>query len=122
MVRQAAYHCFGDLVPLRPDGTQDLYRSLTRGVYLGLSTAYYCPAQVDELLYMATVKGYRRVLEAPSEEERLTLAIAASFLEYVLLDAQGTCDRRKGIRLGESGIEVLEVFQEKVPGSETCSD
>jgi hypothetical protein len=76
-------------------------------VHARLSAYYYCPSQVDELVYMATVQNYRRVLEAPSEEERLTFALVASFLDYVLLDAQGTCDRRKGMRLGEPGIELL---------------
>jgi len=118
MIKQAAYYHFGNLVPLRA-GTQDLYKPLTRGVYACLSAYYYCPSQVDELVYMATVQNYRRVLEAPTEEERLTFALAASFLDYVLLDAQGACDRRKGIRLGEPGIELLEVFQEKRTGSET---
>jgi hypothetical protein len=113
MVRQVAYQYFGDLVPTRRDG--DLYQALARGVYSRLSAYYYCPPEVDELLYMATVKDYRRILEAQSEEERLTKALAGSFLDYVIVDVNGTRDQSLGIRLGEPEVELLEVFQKGGP-------
>ena len=111
LVREVALQYFGDVVPLRP-GEQEIYRSLIRGVYAHLATYWYCPAQVDEVRYMATVQNYRRVLEATSEEECLTMATAASFLDYVVLDAQGAVDQRKGLRLGEPDVFPLEVFQQ----------
>jgi hypothetical protein len=117
LVRQVAYQHFGDLVSLRP-GEQDLYKSLTRGLYACLATHLYCPTWVDEWHYMATIQNTRWVLEATSEEERLTMAIAASFLDYVLLDGTGGYDQRKGIRLGETGVDVLEVFRDVGLGEE----
>jgi len=121
MIRQAAYQHFGDLVPLRP-GEADLYKSLTRGVYERLATYYFCPSHIDELIYMATITGARRVLAASSAEERVTAALTTSFFEYVMGDGSGGCDRRKGMRLDESGIEVLEVFQEQGRGEETLAE
>jgi hypothetical protein len=113
MVRQVTYQYFGDLVPTRRDG--DLYQALARGVYSRLSAYYYCPPEVDELLYMATVKDYRRILEAQSEEERLTFAVAGSFLDYMIVDVSGIRDESLGVRLGEPEVELLEVFQKGEP-------
>lgn len=110
LVRQSAYQYFGEMIPLRPGG-QELYKSLSRGVSVCLATHAYCPNWVDGLQYMATIQNLRRVLEATSEEERLTLATAASFLDYVLLDRSGEYDRRKGTRLWEPEVEVLEAFR-----------
>jgi len=109
MIKQVAYEYFGDLVPTRRGG--DLYQALAKGVYSRLSAYNYCPPEVDELLYMARVRDYRRILEAQSEEERLTFAVAGSFLDYVIVDANGRGERSLGVRLGESGVELLEVFQ-----------
>ncbi len=116
MIEQAVVWHFGDLMPQRPGKKLEGYKSLTRGVASRLFVQYYCPEPVDELLYMATVQQNRRVLETTSEEERFRFAIAAGFLDYVLLDNFGGYDERKGIRLGESGVEVLEVFRETVAG------
>jgi hypothetical protein len=77
---------------------------------------------VDELLYMATAKDYRRILEAQSEEERLTFAVAGSFLDYVIVDADGARDRSLGVRLGEPEVELLEVFQKGGPQKPAQSD
>jgi hypothetical protein len=71
---------------------------------------------------MATVKDYRRILEAQSEEERLTKALAGSFLDYVIVDADGVRDRSLGVRLGEPGVELLEVFQKGGPERPAQSD
>ncbi len=120
MVRQVAYQYFGDLVPTRRDG--DLYQALARGVYSRLCAYYYCSPEVDEVLYMARVRDYRRILEAQSEEERLTFAVAGSFLDYVIVDADGARDRSLGVRLGESGVELLEVFQKGEPEKPSQSD
>jgi hypothetical protein len=71
---------------------------------------------------MATAKDYRRILEAQSEEERLTFAVAGSFLDYVIVDVNGTRERSLGIRLGEPGVELLEVFHKGVPQKPAQSD
>jgi len=114
-VRQAAYRYFGNLVPLHP-GEQDLYKAL-RGVYGCLAVRYYCPSWVDEQQYLATITNHRRALEATSDEERLALLAAVSSLDYILPEAAGAV-RKKGIRLGEPDVEVLEVFREGASGAE----
>src|SRR5947199_3724144 len=111
MLRQVAYEYFGDLIPIRQG--EDLSKALCRGVYCRMCCYYYCPAEVDELLYMATVKDYRRILEAESEEERLTFAVAGSFLDYVIVDGNGTWNKSLGLRLGEPEVELLEVCGKK---------
>jgi hypothetical protein len=111
LVRQVAYQYFGDRVPLR-SGEQDLYKALSWGVYACLAVYAYCPSWVDERQYIATVKQHRRALEATSEEERLTFLTAACCMEYVVADGSGSEVQRKGVRLGEPGVEVLEVFRE----------
>lgn len=116
-VGPAAYQHFGDLVPLRP-GAKDLYKALFKGVYPCLAAHAYCPSWVDELQYIVTITNHRRALEATSKEERLTFAVAASLLDYVLLEGSARAVQRKGIRLGEPGVEVLEVFREAVLGAQ----
>lgn len=116
-VGRAAYQHFGDLVPLRP-GTKDLYKALFKGVYPCLAAHAYCPSWVDELEYIVTITNHRRALEATSQEERLTFAVAASLVDYVLLEGSEGDVQRKGVRLGELGVEVLEVFREAVSGEE----
>jgi hypothetical protein len=73
---------------------------------------------VDELEYIVTITNHRRALEATSQEERLTFAVAASLVDYVLLEGSEGDVQRKGVRLGELGVEVLEVFREAVSGEE----
>lgn len=110
MVRQAAFQSFGELVPLRP-GVQDLHKVLSQGVYARLAVYWYCPPALDELMYMGTIKHFPRIVEATTDEERLTFAAAASLLDYVLVGPDEMVDSRKGIRLEEPEVEVLEVFR-----------
>ncbi|MBO0790838.1 MAG: hypothetical protein J2P36_07815, partial [Ktedonobacteraceae bacterium] len=109
-VQEAAYKQAWNLVPLHPE-TRNVYKQLAHGVYPQLATWAYCPVSVDPLLYMATIQKHRKILETTSQEERLALALASSYFDYVVLDAQGGIDDRRGIRLREPGVEVLEVFQ-----------
>lgn len=111
-VREAIYRHLLHLVPFRV-GARNLYTSLARGVYSRLATHYYCPPEVDEIVYMATIQNQRQVLEANSEEERLMCALETCSLEYVIVDPQGKIDHRRGIRLGEPGVQVVEVFHQR---------
>jgi hypothetical protein len=112
-VREAVYRHLLDLVPLR-SGERNVYKQLSRGVYSRLATLLYCPSWVDEIIYMATIQNHRKILEAVSEEERLTLALAAGYRDYVVIDTDGVEDHRHGIRLKEPGVEVLSAFQENM--------
>jgi hypothetical protein len=110
-VREAVYRHLLDLVPLR-SGERNVYKQLSRGVYSRLATLFYCPCWVDEIIYMATIQNHRKILEAVSEEERLTLALAAGYQDYVILDTSGEMDKRRGIRLGEPEVEQLDIFRQ----------
>ena len=108
-VREATYRHLLDVVPLR-GGERNVYAKLSRGVYARLATLLYCPAWIDEIVFMATIQHHQKILEATFQEERLTLALAAGYREYVVIDINGMEDQRHGIRLGEPGVEVLSVF------------
>jgi telomere resolvase len=116
-VMKVAYQYFGDLVPLR-QGEKDLFKALSRGVYSCLAAYHYCPSWVEELHYMMTIKNHRQGMEATSEVERLTFALAASCLDYALLGDFEREDSPKGIRLGKPDVEVLEVFRVGASGAE----
>ncbi|WP_371864905.1 protelomerase family protein [Dictyobacter aurantiacus] len=116
-IQEAAYKQAWSLVPLRPE-ERNAYKRLAHEVYPQLAAWLYCPTNVDPLVYMATIEYHRKILEATSEEERLTLALAAGYREYVVMDTNGVEDQRHGIRLGEPGVEVLSVFQANKPDEE----
>ncbi|GHO70501.1 hypothetical protein KSC_093930 [Ktedonobacter sp. SOSP1-52] len=110
-IQEAAYKQVGNLVPLRPLA-RNMYTSLAHGVYPRLAAWLYCPLTVDTWYYAATIQHHQKFLEATSAEERSTLAQMALYDEYVVLDEHGSIDERRGIRLGEPGVEVLEVFKQ----------
>jgi hypothetical protein len=117
VIEPAVVAHFGALVPLRVGKTKPLgYKRLIRGVFPRLSTHWYCPPHVEELRYMAIVQQNQQMLSARTEEERRSFALAAGYLDYVLSDGAGGSDERKGIRLGEPGVQVLEVFRDEVVG------
>ncbi|TMC23088.1 MAG: hypothetical protein E6J34_03940, partial [Chloroflexi bacterium] len=113
-VREAAYQHLLGLLGLR-EAERTIYKVIAHGVYPRLAIWCYCPAFVDEILYMATIQNHRKILEVTSLEERLTLAIAAGYMDYVVVDATGAIDRCQGIRLGEPEVEVLIKLQEQTP-------
>jgi len=71
---------------------------------------------------MATIQNHRKILEESSLEERATLAVVAGYMDYVVVDATGAIDQRRGVRLGEPEVEVLINFQEERPEVASSSD
>jgi hypothetical protein len=67
---------------------------------------------------MATVQNHQKILEATSEEERVTFATVAGYLDYALVDGAGVPVRGTGRWLGKPGVEVLEVFKPTETGSD----
>jgi len=107
---EAAYRHLLGLIPFPSALQATSYKRLTRGIYSRLAVLYYCPVEVDEILYLARITNHQEILRAKSQEERLAFAVAASYREYVVLDEQGVPDQRRGIRLAEPGVEVLKMF------------
>lgn len=113
-VQQAIYRHVLGVIPLRC-GEHDVYKQLSHGVYPRLATLYYCPPSIDEIRYMATIQNHRKILESTDETERLTLALAAGYRDYVVMDTTGRVEQRRGIRLGEPEVQRLSAFQEETP-------
>jgi hypothetical protein len=100
------------VIPLRWEESNS-YRQLAHGVYPRLATYSYCPPKADEIFYMATIQNHRKILETLDEAERLTLALAAGYRDYVIVDSSGNVDTQRGVRLGEADVEIISVFQGK---------
>jgi hypothetical protein len=111
-VQDAIYRQVLGVIPLRWEESNS-YRQLAHGVYPRLATYSYCPPKADEILYMATIQHHRKILESLDEAERLTLALAAGYRDYVILDGSGNVDTQRGVRLGEADVEIVSVFQGK---------
>lgn len=74
---------------------------------------WYCPPQVNGTEYRATIQGHYAVLDEENPELRRSLAASRHYADFEIADEviakyQG---KRKGIKLGISGIEPIEVFR-----------
>jgi telomere resolvase len=112
-VQDAIYRHWLGSIPLRSE-EQNIYRQLAHGVYPRLATYLYCPSEEDEIRYMATIQQNRKILESSNEAERLALALAAGYRDYVILDGSGNVDPQRGIRLRKANVEIISVFQNKM--------
>jgi integrase len=108
LVRQAATHVFGELVPaLDTQGAPaELSTHRLRSVYAALAVWLYCPVWVDPDRYAAAVLGHG--LFSKDGVERLNPSTEEYYHRYVVADG------RRGVRLGEPGVVVLERFQRPV--------
>jgi len=112
-VREASHRHFADLIPTRGGIHDDLYTHISRSIYAIIAVLYYCPRNVTPMHYMATIQGHYRYLEAKTEAERRNYSSVAHYSDYAILTADDEIDGRRGIRLGMSGVELLEVFKPK---------
>ena len=116
IVRERADHHFSALVPVRAGDHDGLYTHLFRSVYATIAVLLYCPLSITPMHFMATIQGHYRYLEAGNETERRNYASTAHYSDYRILGSDGQVDNRQGIRLGTSGVVLLEVFQPKHQG------
>ena len=114
-VRQAATHVFSELVPaLDTQGAPaELSTHRLRSVYAALAVWLYCPFWVDPDRYAAAVLGHG--LFSKEGIERLNPSTEEYYHRYVVADG------RRGVRLGEPGVVVLERFQRPVTVEEVDS-
>jgi hypothetical protein len=114
---------FADLVPQR-EGKEYLYTHLFRAVYARLAVWYYCPPQVADLFYMATIQGHYRFLNCDSEDYRLNFASTAHYYDYQIsartIQAHG--GQRQGIWLSKPDVQLLEVLKTDSPPDTSTSD
>jgi len=110
-VRQMTDLQFHDLIPNRSQKVH-LYTQICRAVYCLLADFYFGPFDVPSLVYREAVLGHFKKTGATGPV-RHAYTSAAHYFDYVLLDAGGEPDNRRGIRLGQPGVVKLEVFQKR---------
>ncbi len=110
-VIEAVNRHFAELIP-PPPGQEDLYTHLFRSIYARIATYYYAPLEVTDLSFFCAVCGHFELLKG-TEEQRLDFAATQHYVRYQILSADGQLDGRHGIKLGEKGVKVLQVFQKR---------
>ena len=103
---------FADLIPRRA-GRDNLYTHLFRSVYAAIATHWYCPPRVADIEFKAAIQGHFTVLDQTNPKKRRSLAASRHYSDYKIGDGKGNIDGRQGIKLGQPGIEVIEMFKDK---------
>ncbi|MEX0272153.1 protelomerase family protein [Leptolyngbyaceae cyanobacterium UHCC 1019] len=111
-VARACDRHFAQLVPVR-EGKDNLYTHLFRSIYATISTFWYCPPRVNETEFKAHIQGHFAVLDENNPELRRSLAASRHYSDYEIADKviANYGGKRKGIKLGVGGIEVIEAFK-----------
>ena len=117
VVRATTNRHFVDLVPTRSGKEESLFVHLFRSVYVTLAVYYFCPPAINALDYKATIAGHywvERAGEAGNEQMKRNYLSTLHYDDYKIGTPDGQVDARQGIRLGEPGVKVLNVFAEAV--------
>lgn len=112
-VRATTNRHFVDLVPTRSGKEENLFVHLFRSVYVTLAVYYFCPPAINALDYKATIAGHywvERAGEAGNEQLKRNYLSTLHYDDYQVGTPEGGLDPRQGIRLGEPGVKVLDVF------------
>ncbi|MEL6882173.1 MAG: protelomerase family protein [Cyanobacteria bacterium J06607_10] len=111
-VAQVCDRTFADLVPTR-DGKDNLYTHLFRSVYSTIATFWYCPPQVPELEFRASIQGHYKILEEGQTELRRSLAASRHYFDYEIADKVIAAHKgqRKGVKIDLPGVEVISAFR-----------
>lgn len=100
---------FTGLIPPK-FGKRDLDTHSSRSVYAHIAVLWFDPIRVQDLYYVATILGH---YQAKNEQDWTYFAATEHYFDYILGDGQGQVDGRRGIRLGEPGVQVLQVFEKE---------
>jgi hypothetical protein len=92
-------------------GDDDLYMHLFRAIYATLAVHYYCPPRVNGILFKAEIQGHRMIATTTDKETLRSYTASRHYDDYAIADPSGNVDGRRGLRLGEPGVQVLEVLQ-----------
>jgi hypothetical protein len=96
-------------------GDDDLYMHLFRAIYATLAVYYYCPPRVNGILFKAEIQGHRMIATTTDQETLRSYTASRHYDDYAIADPSGNVDGRRGLRLGEPGVQVLEVLQTPSP-------
>jgi hypothetical protein len=104
---------FSGLVPPRAGG--NLYTHLFRAVYATIATFWYCPPRVDPVEFRAAIQGHYAVLDEHNPELRRSLAASRHYADFEIADSviAQYAGKRKGIKLGLGGIQLIAPFQDR---------
>jgi hypothetical protein len=105
---------FQDLVPCR-EGKDNLYTHLFRAVYATIATFWFCPPRVNDVEFKAAIQGHYAILDEENSERRRSLTASRHYSDYEIADSviARYNGRRKGVRLGEDGVQAISPFRER---------
>jgi hypothetical protein len=116
VVRALANERLSGVIPLR-SSKEFVTTHLNRCIYGRLCVFYFAPSHVPDITYMATIYGHYWS-DGEAEDVQRNYQSTLHYYDYVIGDGHGQVDRRQGIRLGEPGVEILEIFRPKEPSKE----
>ena len=113
VIHQCDLH-FQDLVPRR-EGKDNLYTHLFRAVYATIATFWFCPPRVNDVEFKAAIQGHYAILDEQNSERRRSLTASRHYSDYEIADSliARYNGRRKGVRLGEVGVQAISPFRER---------
>lgn len=113
VIHQCDLH-FQDLVPRR-EGKDNLYTHLFRAVYATVATFWFCPPRVNDVEFKAAIQGHYAILDEQNSERRRSLTASRHYSDYEIADEviARHNGRRKGVRLGEVGVQAISPFRER---------
>ena len=113
VIHQCDLH-FQDLVPRR-EGKDNLYTHLFRAVYATIATFWFCPPRVNDVEFKAAIQGHYAILDEQNSERRRSLTASRHYSDYEITDEviARHNGRRKGVRLGEDGVQAISPFRER---------
>jgi hypothetical protein len=112
-VAKACDKYFANLIPLR-SGRDNLYTHISRSIYSIIASFWYCPPQVNEVEFRAAIQGHYAILDEKNPEKRRSLVASRHYSDYEIADSviARYNGKRKGIKLGFGGIQVIDAFKQ----------
>jgi hypothetical protein len=114
-VIRACDRYFADLVPNR-EGKDNLYTHLNRSIYATIATFWYCPPNVNDVEFKAAIQGHYAILDENNPEIKRSLTASRHYSDYEIADAviANYGGKRKGVKLGVDGVQVISEFQKQI--------
>jgi hypothetical protein len=102
---------FTGLIPQK-SSREDLHTHAFRAVYAHIAVLWFCPLPVSDRSYVNAILGH---WQAVNDQQKRQFAATEHYYDYEMCDGVGQVDGRRGIRLSEPGVQVLDVFQRQQP-------
>ena len=71
--------------------------------------------RVNGILFKAEIQGHRIIASTTDQETLRSYTASRHYDDYAIADANGNVDGRRGLRLGEPGVQLLRVLQTTSP-------